>query len=78
MIKDGINSREYKKKTYEERICVICKKPFYVRKEKAGPKLRSFLRQRNSITCSRICNKKYYYRNRIKSSEQQSLNNPLN
>ncbi len=47
------------KKYYEERICVICKKEFYIPKSKRNTRHPSGIRSRNSLTCSSKCSKQH-------------------
>jgi len=71
-------SREFLKRTFEEKICVECGSLFYVRKEgRCRSKGTAILRQRGSKTCSKKCSKALakktsdeaylkYYKNRNK------------
>ena len=46
-----------KKKHFEERICDVCSKPFFVRK-KSGRGSANFLRSRVAKTCSKECSRR--------------------
>ena len=66
-----IDWREYPKKDYEERICVICRKSFPVKKAGRIMFKSPATRPRHSKTCSRVCSRKYSKGNNQRQSEKK-------
>ena len=53
----------YKKGTYDRKVCVVCKKYFYLPKGRSGGKKGLGVRPRYAKTCSRQCSAKYSNQN---------------
>lgn len=58
-----INTKWWKK-FYKEKNCKICNKVFYVPTKSSTRGRSSLVRSRNAITCSRVCSRKNYNKNK--------------